>query len=115
MPDLQDLEVGAANNPDGFGYAILTMRGNLLVRRSMDADQLLGRFAADRRKHRWGPALFHCRIGTSGTKTLQNCHPFQVGRDGRTVIAHNGVLFRPPEADRRQQDRSADRQPQVPA
>ena len=101
MPDLQDLEIAAANNPDGFGYAILTVRGNLLIRRSMSADYLLERFAADRRKHRRGPALFHCRIGTSGTKTIQNCHPFQVGRDGRTVIAHNGILFRPPATSAR--------------
>lgn len=99
-PDFDDLEIGAANNPDGFGYAILTKKRNLLVRRSMDPDYLLLRFMQDRGKHH-GPALFHARRGTSGTKTLFNCHPFQVGRDGRTVIAHNGVLFRPPTTENR--------------
>lgn len=100
MPDPAHLEMAAENNPDGFGYAIITARNNLLIRRNMDAEQLISKFLQDRNKHR-GPALWHARIGTSGTKTLGNCHPFIVGRDHRTVLAHNGVLFRPPVKESR--------------
>jgi predicted glutamine amidotransferase len=100
QPEADQLEIACLNNPDGFGYAIITKRGNLLIRRSMDADYLIDRLLEDRFRHR-GPALFHARRGTSGTKTLSNCHPFHVGRDHRTIIAHNGVLWRPPATDPR--------------
>jgi glutamine amidotransferase len=100
MPDPVELELSAANNPDGFGYAIITARGNLLIRRGMDADHIISAFLKDRKKH-LGPAIWHSRIGTSGTKTSMNCHPFIVGRDHRTVLAHNGTLFRPPHNEPR--------------
>ncbi len=99
-PDPGELELAAANNPDGFGYAIITARGNLLIRRGMDADHIISAFLKDRKKHQ-GPAIWHSRIGTSGTKGLPNCHPFIVGRDHRTVLAHNGILFRPPKEEPR--------------
>lgn len=46
-----------------------------------------------RMHHPFGPAMFHSRWGTGGTEDLANCHPFTVGRDTQTVVAHNGVLF----------------------
>jgi glutamine amidotransferase len=99
-PDPKELELAATNNPDGFGYAIITRQGNLLIRRGMDAGHIIDAFLKDRRKHQ-GPAIWHARIGTSGTKTTMNCHPFIVGRDHRTVLAHNGTLFRPPKDEPR--------------
>jgi Glutamine amidotransferases class-II len=99
-PDARELELAAANNPDGFGYAIITSNGNLLIKRSMDADTIISGFFRDRKKH-LGPAIWHARIGTTGTKDITNCHPFVVGGDGRTVLAHNGTLFRPPKDEPR--------------
>jgi hypothetical protein len=35
--------------------------------------------------------VIHMRIGTSGSKTADNCHPFRVSSDAG--FAHNGVMF----------------------
>jgi hypothetical protein len=36
--------------------------------------------------------MWHARYATHGVKNEQNCHPFQVGDDPQTYLAHNGVL-----------------------
>ena len=36
--------------------------------------------------------MFHARWATHGSENLTNVHPFHVGNDPQTVIAHNGVL-----------------------
>lgn len=87
---IDDLSVGAINNPDGFGFAIHA--GNKVIRKSgLNFDAVLDEFLKERAKHS-GPALFHSRITTHGGTNLGNCHPFQVGRDTSTVVAHNGML-----------------------
>jgi Glutamine amidotransferases class-II len=87
---VEDLTVGADNNPDGFGFAIHAgthiVRGNGLV-----FDHVIDEFVKQRAVHS-GPALFHSRITTHGGTTVDNCHPFQVGSDDLTVMAHNGML-----------------------
>ncbi|MET8149121.1 hypothetical protein ACIBSW_39705 [Actinoplanes sp. NPDC049668] len=91
QPDPNALHNGSLVNDDGHGFAIIT--GNtLMVRHSMNGEQLIEQFAAERRTHPDGPALFHSRYGTGGTVDVGNCHPLQVGGDARTVLAHNGVL-----------------------
>lgn len=88
--DIDQLTVGADSNPDGFGYAIndrnRIIRGNGLV-----FERVLENFIKDRATY-GGPALFHSRITTHGGTSRDNCHPFQVGRDSGTVLAHNGML-----------------------
>lgn len=99
MPDAEKLLTAALNNPDGFGFALIertrTGKEQLVIRRSMDPDYLIMEFMRARTAHPRGPAMFHCRIGTSGRLGIENCHPFRVGKDPNTVLAHNGVLFRP--------------------
>jgi hypothetical protein len=90
-PDTDALLCGSLINNDGHGFAIVT-DGRIIVERGMDADALIEAFARLRRRHPHGPALFHSRLGTHGTTRLDNCHPFPVGGDTRTVIAHNGIL-----------------------
>lgn len=97
-PDVDALWLGALNNPDGHGFAMVTPHG-LHVTRGMDAQYVIDRFLEMRSKFPNGDALFHSRIATAGNVTVWNCHPFRVGGshktgDARTVIAHNGILPR---------------------
>lgn len=89
--DREALEYGALHNPDGHGYAII-VGDDLIVRRSMDPDRLITEFVNVRQAHPEGPAMFHSRIGTGGNVDKSNCHPFPVGDDPLTVVAHNGIL-----------------------
>lgn len=86
----ESLRCGAENNPDGFGFAIHA--GNKIIRSSgLEFDRVYDDFTKARQQH-GGPALFHSRITTHGGTNLGNCHPFQVGKDTGTVVAHNGML-----------------------
>ena len=96
LADEGELWNGAAVNPDGHGWAIVNAyRGQITIRRSMDVDEALESFVKEREINDSGPALFHSRIATSGKVDITGVHPFYVGRDRRTVVAHNGVLFDP--------------------
>ncbi|WP_406274545.1 hypothetical protein OH799_01385 [Nocardia sp. NBC_00881] len=90
-PDLDALRSGALANPHGHGYAVLTDTG-ITVGRGLDATAVISEFAEAREQHPDGPALFHSRLATHGLRTVDNCHPFLVGDDERTVLAHNGIL-----------------------
>jgi glutamine amidotransferase len=91
MPDCAALLNGALTNNDGHGFAIVA-NVNLIVRRGMDAAELVDAFDQLRHQYPAGPALFHSRFTTHGNTSLDNCHPFPVGGDPRTVLAHNGIL-----------------------
>lgn len=94
MPKEEHITNGATLNPDGHGYAIVS-KGQISIFKSMEADETIERFMEARAKAKDGPALFHSRIATSGLVDITGCHPFHVGRDKRTVLAHNGILFKP--------------------
>jgi hypothetical protein len=91
QPDLDALSCGTEINPDGHGWAIVT-GSRLLVGHSMNPVEAIDAFAEARGRHPDGPALFHSRYATAGRVDVDNCHPFVVGGDPRTVLAHNGVL-----------------------
>ncbi|WP_280465729.1 hypothetical protein [Nocardia brasiliensis] len=93
-PDLDRLRAGAAANPHGHGYAVITGE-TITVGHGLDAETVLTEFATVRTRYPDGHALFHSRLATHGPRTVDNCHPFLVGGDARTVLAHNGIL--PPE------------------
>lgn len=88
MPDTRKLTDGAEWNDDGSGYAIVA-GDDILTGRDMDGTDLVARFATVRERYR-GPALFHSRMATHGSKGLDNCHPFHA--TAGTVVAHNGIL-----------------------
>lgn len=90
-PDAEALTNGAVFNDDGHGYAIVTNR-EMIVSRSLSAEDLIAEFVVQRHRHPDGPALFHSRMSTHGNNSTENCHPFAVDGDSRTVIAHNGIL-----------------------
>jgi glutamine amidotransferase len=104
-PDVDALYTGAEFNPDGFGYAIVTGR-HLMVGHGMNAEQVIERFDVARNRHPDGPALFHSRLGTGGTYSRYNCHPFRLRGDRRTVVAHNGIM--PASAQPGKKDRRCD-------
>ncbi len=109
MPDTTALLNGATVNDDGHGFAIVA-DGQLIVRRGMDAEAMVETFATLRRTHPHGPALFHSRLRTFGKRTVDNCHPFPIGGDERTVVAHNGNLpavVQPAKGDPRSDTRIA--------
>jgi hypothetical protein len=102
-PDPNALANGAWINRDGHGFAIVTDK-RIIVRHGMDPEVLIATFTRMRSKHPDGPALFHSRFGTHGSIGRHNCHPFRVGGDRRTVLAHNGILpelVQPAKGDRR--------------
>ncbi|MFX0575088.1 class II glutamine amidotransferase [Nocardia nepalensis] len=90
-PDLDALRGGALTNPHGHGYAIIT-GDTITVGRGMDPDAVIAEFASVRMRFPDGAALFHSRLATHGVRDVENCHPFIVGGDARTVLAHNGIL-----------------------
>lgn len=106
--DVEELRRGAQSNPDGHGYAIV-INGEIVVGHSLDdPDGLIAEFAALRAEHPHGDAIFHSRITTHGGTALDNCHPFFVSGDTRTVLAHNGILperVQPTPGDRRSDTR----------
>jgi len=93
LPSREKLENSALNNPDGFGYAIaIPEEQRILVGHTMNADEAINDFLALKAKYPHGYAMWHARLATHGSMCLDNCHPFQVGKDSKTFLAHNGIL-----------------------
>jgi glutamine amidotransferase len=93
IPSREKLENSALNNPHGFGFAIVISSENRIhAERTMNADTSINRFLELRAKYPEDYALWHARLATHGSTTVDNCHPFKVGGDERTYLAHNGIL-----------------------
>ena len=90
-PNEADLHAGACSNPHGFGFAIHA-GDKIISERSMSAKKSIARFLELREQYPNGYAMWHARYATHGVKNEQNCHPFVVGGDERTYLAHNGIL-----------------------
>ncbi len=107
QPVAQALRNGAIYNNDGHGFAIVAGK-RLIVRKDMDSETMIAEFLRLREKYPHGPAMFHSRMGTAGSIDLFNVHPFRVGGDRKTVLAHNGIfpnLVQPEKGDRRSDTR----------
>ncbi|HSJ75496.1 MAG TPA: class II glutamine amidotransferase [Gemmatimonadales bacterium] len=107
MPDTDALLNGTVFNDDGHGFAIVDrVGGRIIVDRGMDAKDMIRTFVLQRRHYPEGPALFHSRLATDGGINLLNTHPFTIGGDTRTVLAHNGIMpVRPAKGDPRSDTR----------
>lgn len=93
IPSREKLENSALNNPHGYGFAIIVPEENRIIReRTMNADESINRFLKLREQYTTGYAMWHARYATHGVQNVLNCHPFIVGKDERTYLAHNGVL-----------------------
>lgn len=90
-PSRTDLVACERANSDGAGFAVPHTR-RVHVERDVDGVALLDRFLAYRRRFPDTWAVLHFRWATHGSVRPENCHPFPVGGDPRTVLFHNGIL-----------------------
>lgn len=90
-PTREQLKQGACANPHGYGFAIIA-GDKIITERSMSAKKSIRRFLELRKQYPNGYAMWHARYATHGVKNEANCHPFQVGNDPLSYVAHNGVL-----------------------
>lgn len=91
--DLNALENSCLNNPDGFGWSALDTKSNeIKTFHSMNPDEAVTTFEAERKRNPETYALFHARLATAGTVTTDNCHPFRIGGGVNAVLGHNGHL-----------------------
>lgn len=91
--DEKGLYNGGLNNPHGHGWAIVADNyQHIIVGKSMSLNKALDSFAEARQQNMRGPAMFHSRWATHGSRTVANVHPFKVRRSPLTVVGHNGVL-----------------------
>jgi hypothetical protein len=58
----------------------------------MSAKKAVSKFLELREQYPSGYAIWHARYATHGVKNEDNCHPYQVGDDTNSFLAHNGVL-----------------------
>lgn len=104
FPTREQLQNAVNNNPDGFGWAIVTFGDEGIVTgHTMDAGEAIEGFLRDRAMYPGESAIFHARIATHGSTSLDNCHPFEVKHrfmkgkghsavSGEMILAHNGML-----------------------
>ena len=91
IPTREELTKGACSNPHGFGYAVI-INGELVMNRSMESAPLIEEFLKVRSENLDGYAIFHARYASQGSIDINNCHPFYLGEDKQTVMAHNGNI-----------------------
>ena len=91
VPKHDELTEGACSNPHGYGFAMV-IDGKIFRYRTMSARKAVNKFIHMRQQNPQGYAIWHARYATHGVRNEDNCHPFQVGDDTDTVLAHNGVL-----------------------
>jgi predicted glutamine amidotransferase len=70
----------------------MVIDGKIFRYRTMSARKAVSKFIHMRQQYPQGYAIWHARYATHGVRNEDNCHPFQVGDDTDTVLAHNGVL-----------------------
>lgn len=93
------LKTGWDRNSDGGGVAYVNKAGHLIVQKGAMTYEAMAKIyehALDHR-HAESPMLVHMRIATSGLKSRNNTHPFEIRPQAgpRAAMIHNGILFTP--------------------
>lgn len=91
QPLWENYKAGHDSNPDGWGFAVVH-NGRLIKKHGYNPDRAKS-FKAFKRA--FGPyggsqALIHFRLATHGTKSTDNCHPFEVTPN--LAVIHNGII-----------------------
>ena len=78
------------HNSHGWGIMFPKGDGTLQILKGMTKDEffLQWKWIKDLKV----PKVFHARISTHGTKSLENCHPFSVPGHDNLAVAHNGII-----------------------
>lgn len=86
-----DFDSYANGNPDGFGLSYVDDKDKLIINKTMSSAEFweMYNFVYDG-WNKTSPILTHFRLGTSGGKKVEMCHPFRVNDD--ICVAHNGVI-----------------------
>lgn len=100
IPSCEELEHGAKLNDDSYGFAAV-VNGKLIAERGFDAGEMIDEYLSLKFDYPQSHAMFHSRKATDTSPTLENAHPFPVGRSGLAVVAHNGYFFRHAPGDKR--------------
>jgi len=77
------------NNDDGAGIAYSRDNRLHIIKGIFNKEQFI-KCVRKAEKIAQGDMLIHCRIGTSGLRNKENCHPHIVNNS--TVLIHNGIL-----------------------
>lgn len=83
------LQNGYYNNEDGGGFAVARNSKVEIFKGYFTFSDFYMDYMKETEEQRL-PSLVHFRIGTSGSKNKENCHPF---RTGNCALGHNGVIY----------------------
>lgn len=85
----ETFQQAAKRNGDGFGIAVANGRSLEIYKTMRRLDKV---YKLYERAHQEGhSSLIHFRLGTSGTLSTRNVHPFRTHKD--CVLGHNGILY----------------------
>lgn len=105
LPSIDELKNCFSNNKDGSGF-MYTLNHNVIIDKGyMTETDFINRFKyLCKRFNNFDNKclVIHCRIGTAGTNTSQNTHPYPITNDVKNLhklyfktslgIAHNGII-----------------------
>ena len=96
-PKKADLTRGCINNPDGFGWGIVTCYDNAwdtIWGKTMSGEEAINDYLSALEEHgdHVQASAFHARIATHGNVEQKNCHPFPINGDPSNLLFHNGIL-----------------------
>lgn len=87
--DFAIIDKGIKNNPDGWGCSYIEDNGDIRTRHGFGFKGAKRAWIAGKGKQR----VFHARVGTSGTKNIENTHPFDASTPQEPrVLFHNGTV-----------------------
>ena len=85
------LEICAANNTDGCGFAYIKDQ-KVILHKCLDFKSHIVALRKAFKEAPESPFLIHYRIATHGDVNEFNCHPFWT-REGKMVMMHNGTIL----------------------
>jgi len=84
----EHVEKAAETNSDGMGLMFVRDRKVIIRKQETNVKGFYEKYLEAFTET--SPVVLHFRIGTSGSTTIANCHPFYLNPD--TAFCHNGVL-----------------------
>lgn len=114
LPSKEELIYSFSHNPDGAGFMYTDNNKVIIDKGYMNFDSFYKRFEFLCKKYNNfanKSLVIHCRIGTAGTNSAKNTHPYPLTNNIREMhklhttanvgIAHNGIIkdYNPTEED----------------